>query len=85
MGDGFYENQRPLTLVAVLVMLGCSGAECQPLLRLRVMDQTRAAFPNVLVIVKSLAGKGEIFRALTDQAGRCAGAGLARGTLSSHR
>lgn len=59
---------KALTLVAVLVMLGCSEASAAPL-RLRVMDQTGAAFPNVLVIVKSLAGKGEIFRALTDQAG----------------
>jgi hypothetical protein len=59
---------KALTLVAVLVMLGCSEASAAPL-RLRVMDQTGAAFPDVLVIVKSLAGKGEIFRALTDHAG----------------
>jgi integrase/recombinase XerD len=57
---------KALTLVAILVMLGCSEASAAPL-RLRVMDQTGAAFPDVLVIVKSLAGKGEIFRALTDQ------------------
>lgn len=59
---------RTLTLVVVLVMLGCCEASAAPL-RLRVTDQTGAAFPDVLVIVKSLAGKGEIFRALTDQAG----------------
>jgi hypothetical protein len=68
MGDGFFMRTKALTLLAVLVMLDCSEASAAPL-RLRVMDQTGAAFQNVLVIVKSLAGKGEIFRALTDQAG----------------
>jgi len=59
---------KAYTFVAVLMMLGCSEASAAPL-HLRVIDQTGAAFPDVLVIVKSLAGKGEIFRALTDQAG----------------
>jgi hypothetical protein len=59
---------RALTFVAVLGLLVCSEASAAPL-RLRVMDQTGAAFADVLVIVKSLAGKGEIFRALTDQTG----------------
>jgi hypothetical protein len=59
---------RALTFVGVLLLLVCSQASAAPL-RLRVLDQTGAAFPDVLVIVKSLAGKGEIFRALTDPAG----------------
>jgi hypothetical protein len=54
---------------AILVLLVGSQAGASPV-NLRVTDQTGAAFPDVLVIVKSLAGKGEIFRALTDQAGR---------------
>jgi hypothetical protein len=54
--------------VAILMLLVCSKAGASPV-HLRVTDQTGAAFPDVLVIVKSLAGKGEIFRALTDQAG----------------
>jgi uncharacterized surface anchored protein len=32
-------------------------------------DETGAAFPDVLVMVRSLEGNGESFRALTDQAG----------------
>jgi hypothetical protein len=47
--------------------------------RLRVLDQTGAAFPDVLVIVKSLAGKGEIFRGLTDQTGSVPERDLAAG------
>lgn len=57
-----------VAFVALLALVGCSEAVAAPL-RLRVTDQAGAAFPDVLVIVKSLAGKGEIFRALTDQAG----------------
>lgn len=59
---------RALAFVAILVSLVSSQASAAPV-RLRVMDQTGAAFPDVLVIVKSLAGKGEILRALTDQTG----------------
>jgi len=59
---------RTLTFTSIFVFLVCSQAAAAPL-RLKVLDQTGAAFPDVLVIVKSLAGKGEIFRALTDQSG----------------
>lgn len=59
---------RTLNLVAILVLLVCSEASASPV-HLRVMDQSGAPFPDVLVIVKSLSGKGEIFRALTDRAG----------------
>lgn len=60
---------RTFIFVGVLVLLVSSQASAAPL-RLRVLDQTGAAFPDVLVIVKSLAGKGETFRVLTDQTGR---------------
>jgi len=59
---------RVFTFVAVLVLLGCSEASVEPL-RLKITDESGADFPNVLVIVKSLEGKGEIFRALTNSAG----------------
>lgn len=61
-------SMRTLDFVTILLMLVCSEAVASPL-HLRVRDQTGAPFPDVLVIVKSLAGKGEMFRALTDQAG----------------
>jgi hypothetical protein len=59
---------RAHDFVAILVLLVSSRSSASPV-HLRVTDQTGAAFPDVLVIVKSLAGKGEIFRALTNQAG----------------
>jgi hypothetical protein len=59
---------RAVVFVGVLALLACSQANAVPV-RLRILDQTGAPFPDVLVIVKSLAGKGEIFRGLTDQAG----------------
>lgn len=59
---------RAVNFAAVLVLLVCSEASATPI-HLRVMDQTGAAFPDVLVIVKSLAGKGEVFRALSGQTG----------------
>jgi len=64
--------------LAFLVLAGGSQASAAPL-RLRVRDQTGAAFPDVLVIVRSLTGKGEIFRALTDQAGGVPGRDLPEG------
>ena len=70
--------RRAPICVAVLVLLVCSEASAVPL-RLRVLDQSGAAFPDVLVIVKSLAGKGEIFRALTDQTGGVAERDLSPG------
>jgi len=54
--------------VSVLMCLVYSYASAAPV-RLRVTDQAGAPFPDVLVIVKSLAGKGEIFRVLTDPTG----------------
>jgi len=59
---------RAVVFGGVLAWLAFSYPSAAPL-HLRVMDQTGAPFPDVLVIVKSLEGKGEIFRALTDQAG----------------
>lgn len=38
-------------------------------LQVKVLDGAGAGFPDVLVIVKSLEGKGEVFRALTDATG----------------
>src|SRR6266702_8425352 len=70
--------RRAPICVAVLVLLVCSEASAVPL-RLRILDQSGAAFPDVLVIVKSLAGKGEIFRALTDQTGGVAERDLSPG------
>src|SRR5947209_18058988 len=70
--------RRAPICVAVLVLLVCSEASAVPLRR-RVLDQSGAAFPDVLVIVKSLAGKGEIFRALTDQTGGVAERDLSPG------
>ena len=49
-------------------LLGTLQAE-EPQLRLQVFDQSGAGFPNVLVIVKSLEGQGEKFRALSDKSG----------------
>jgi hypothetical protein len=59
---------RALVLAVIFVVLGCYQASAAPM-RLRVLDQAGTPFPDVLVIVKSLAGKGEMFRALTDKAG----------------
>ena len=47
--------------------------------RLTVVDATGAGFPDVLVIVKSLDGKGELFRVLTDGAGKIPERDLAQG------
>lgn len=47
--------------------------------RLTVVDATGAGFPDVLVIVKSLDGKGEIFRMLTDEGGKIPDRELAQG------
>jgi hypothetical protein len=69
---------RVLTWVAVLMVMLCRDASAVPP-RLTVLDYTGAAFPNVLVIVKSLAGKGEIFRALTDDRGSVPERGLPAG------
>lgn len=69
---------RAIVFAGVLALLVCSQAGAAPV-RLRVLDQTGAAFPEVLVIVKSLAGKGEIFRALTDQTGSVPERDLAAG------
>jgi hypothetical protein len=55
--------------VLVLMSLVSSYAGAAPV-QLRVTDQAGAPFPDVLVIVKSLAGKGEIFRALSGPTGR---------------
>lgn len=38
--------------------------------RIQVLDESGAPFPNVLVIVKSLEGQGEIGRYLTDRSGQ---------------
>src|SRR5690242_15077869 len=59
---------RAVVFVGVLALMACFYANAVPV-HLRVLDQTGAGFPDVLVIIKSLAGKGEIFRGLTDQAG----------------
>ena len=59
---------RSFLLGGIVALVLCSYASAAPL-HLRVMDQTGAPFPDVLVIIKSLAGRGEIFRALTNQAG----------------
>src|SRR6516162_5491259 len=48
-------------------------------LRLRLLDASGGSFPDVRVIVKSLEGKGEIFRSLTDSAGSVAQRNLAPG------
>lgn len=40
---------------------------------IRVVDPSGAPFPDVLVIVKSLEGEGEMFRALTDATGSVSG------------
>lgn len=61
-------SERALAFAAILVLLACSDATATPV-QLRVVDQSGAAFPDVLVIVKSLSGKGEIFRTLTGQTG----------------
>jgi len=69
---------RAVVFVGVVALSACSRVTATPV-RLRVLDQTKAAFPNVLVIVKSLAGRGEIFRGLTDQAGSVPERDLAAG------
>lgn len=48
-------------------------------LHVKVLDKTGTAFPDVLLIVKSLDGKGEVFRALTDAAGGAPGRELLPG------
>jgi hypothetical protein len=59
---------RAVVFIGAFALLVCSQASAAPL-HLRVLDQAGAALPDVLVIVKSLAGKGELFRALTNQTG----------------
>jgi len=75
---GFSMRTRTRGFTATLVLLVCSQAGASTV-HLRVTDQTGAAFPNVLVIVKSLAGKGEILRGLTDEAGSVPERDLAAG------
>jgi len=70
-------KRKGVTLLGVLALVVCSQARAS--VRVRVTDRTGAPFPDVLVIVKSLAGKGEIFRALTNQTGRVPDRDLAAG------
>ena len=67
----FVKQRKAMAVLGVLIVLLLSSAThagASPL-QLHAVDRTGAAFPNVLVIVKSLDGKGEIFRALTDAKG----------------
>lgn len=68
--------RQTLSYLLLTLALPCADAAA---LHLRVLDKTGAAFPDVLVIVKSLEGKGEVFRALTDAAGGVPGRELSRG------
>jgi hypothetical protein len=67
-----------VSMLAVLTLLIASRVDAAPL-HLKVVDKTGAAFPDVLVIVKSLEGKGEIARALTDAIGSVPGRELPSG------
>jgi hypothetical protein len=62
-----FGKARACSLFA-LTLLIASSADAAPM-RVKVVDRTEAAFPDVLVIVKSLDGKGEVGRALTDATG----------------
>jgi len=64
-------NRAVALFVVVLALLVASRAQAASL-EVRVLDKTGAAFPNVLVIVKSLEDKGEMFRALSNASGSVA-------------
>lgn len=66
-------------IMLTLLALVCSSSVSAAPLHLDVVDKTGAAFPDVLVIVKSLEGKGEVFRALTDSKGAVLGRELPPG------
>jgi hypothetical protein len=53
----------------ILLLLIISVSASAATLRVKLVDQTGAGFNDVLVIVKSLEGRGEVFRALTNGAG----------------
>jgi len=74
----FVNGKAVVSILAVLALLIASRADAAPL-HLKVVDKTGAAFPDVLVIVKSLEGKGEIARALTDTTGNVPGRELSPG------
>jgi hypothetical protein len=67
-----------VSMLAVLALLIAFRADAATL-HVKVVDKTGAAFPDVLVIVKSLEGKGEIARALTDSTGSVSGRELPPG------
>ena len=60
---------KTIAVLKVLsLLLCCSHASATPV-RLKITDESGADFHDVLVIVKSLDGNGEIFRALTNSTG----------------
>jgi len=71
-------DARAISSALCAVFLASVAASATPL-HLRVLDESGAGFPDVLVIVKSLEGRGELFRALTDTSGAVAERDLAPG------
>lgn len=69
-------SPRRLT-VALGLLISCCAHGAQ--FRILTVDETGAGFADVLVIVKSLEGKGEKFRALTDKSGAVSAYELSEG------
>jgi len=54
--------------LATIALLASGRADAAPL-EVKVFDRTKATFSDVLVIIESLDGKGEVFRTLSDANG----------------